>query len=68
MFVRSASTRGLLHKTYPDGRVNARRQPPRWYKLSYLITAWTQRPEDEHRLLAAILRRWLEAALREEES
>ncbi|HEY1281915.1 MAG TPA: DUF4255 domain-containing protein [Acidimicrobiales bacterium] len=38
-----------------DGRVTDRRQPPRWYKLSYLITAWTQRPEDEHRLLAALL-------------
>jgi hypothetical protein len=42
-----------------NGRVTARRQPPRWYKLSYLITAWTQRPEDEHRLLSAILRRLL---------
>jgi hypothetical protein len=40
-------------------RVIARMQPPRWYKLSYLITAWTQRPEDEHRLLAAMLRCFL---------
>lgn len=32
-----------------------RRQPPRKFKLSYLVTAWTQRPEDEHRLLSAIL-------------
>ena len=24
-------------------------------KLSYLITAWTQRPEDEHRLLSDLL-------------
>jgi hypothetical protein len=30
-------------------------QPPRRYRLSYLITAWTQRPEDEHRLLSAML-------------
>ena len=29
--------------------------PPRWFKLSYLVTAWTQRPEDEHRLLSAVL-------------
>lgn len=28
---------------------------PRRFKLSYLLTAWTQRPEDEHRLLAACL-------------
>src|SRR6266536_618567 len=32
-----------------------RRLPPRKFKLSYLVTAWTQRPEDEHRLLSAIL-------------
>jgi hypothetical protein len=44
--------RGLV-----DGRdvIVGRRQPPRKFKLSYLITAWTQRPEDEHRLLSAIL-------------
>lgn len=38
-----------------DGRVSERRPPARVYKLSYLITAWTQRPEDEHRLLSAML-------------
>lgn len=37
------------------GIVAERRQPPRRFKLSYLATAWTQRPEDEHRLLAAML-------------
>lgn len=37
------------------GRVTERRPPSRRYKLSYLVTAWTQRPEDEHRLLAAVL-------------
>lgn len=42
-----------------DGRVASREQPPRWFKLSYLVTAWTQRPEDEHRLLAALLRCFL---------
>src|SRR5205085_4264981 len=31
------------------------RLSPRKFKLSYLITAWTQRPEDEHRLLSAVL-------------
>lgn len=37
------------------GRVTSRRPPPRRYRLSYLVTAWTQRPEDEHRLLSALL-------------
>ena len=37
------------------GRVIERRLPPRRYRLSYLVTAWTQRPEDEHRLLSALL-------------
>ena len=38
-----------------DGRVTERRLPPRRYRLSYLVTAWTSRPEDEHRLLSALL-------------
>ena len=36
-------------------RVIARHLPPRHFKLSYLVTAWTQRPEDEHRLLSSLL-------------
>jgi len=39
----------------PRGHVTERRPPARHYKLSYLVTAWTQRPEDEHRLLSAVL-------------
>jgi Pvc16 N-terminal domain len=39
----------------PAGLATDRRPPPRHYKLSYLVTAWTQRPEDEHRLLSAVL-------------
>ena len=35
--------------------ITERRPPPRRFKLSYLVTAWTQRPEDEHRLLSALL-------------
>jgi hypothetical protein len=47
--------RGLIN-TYDDrGVVVSRQQPPRHFKVSYLITAWTQRPEDEHRLLSALL-------------
>src|SRR5215469_7477201 len=38
-----------------EGFVTTRQPPPRHYKLSYLVTAWTQRPEDEHRLLSALL-------------
>ena len=37
------------------GYVVARNSPPRYFKFSYLVTAWTQRPEDEHRLLSAVL-------------
>jgi hypothetical protein len=38
-----------------EGLTSARQGPPRYFKLSYLVTAWTQRPEDEHRLLSAVL-------------
>lgn len=38
-----------------DGRVTERRPPPRRYTLSYLVTVWTQRPEDEHRVLSSLL-------------
>lgn len=37
------------------GRVKDRRPPPRRFKFSYLLTAWTQRPEDEHRILSSLL-------------
>src|SRR5437667_11977895 len=37
------------------GRVTGRHPPPRRFKFSYLVTAWTQRPEDEHRLLSSLL-------------
>lgn len=47
--------RGMINDYDSTGRVTARHLPPRYFKLSYLVTAWTQRPEDEHRLLSAIL-------------
>ncbi|WP_407285187.1 DUF4255 domain-containing protein [Streptomyces sp. BP-8] len=47
--------RGAISERGPDGVVVRRRQPPRWFRLSYLVTAWTTRPEDEHRLLSAAL-------------
>lgn len=42
-------------KDEKTGRILERRPPARVYKLSYLVTAWTQRPEDEHRLLSVML-------------
>ncbi|KRV50201.1 hypothetical protein AQ490_13830 [Wenjunlia vitaminophila] len=39
-----------------DGVVSAHRSPPRWFELAYLVTAWTSRPQDEHRLLSEALR------------
>jgi Pvc16 N-terminal domain len=47
--------RGLLNEYDQRGKVVARHKPPRYFKLSYLLTAWTQRAEDEHRLLSSIL-------------
>jgi hypothetical protein len=47
--------RGLLNEYGPDRTVVARHLPPRHIKLSYLLTAWTQRPEDEHRVLSSLL-------------
>ncbi|WP_320779562.1 DUF4255 domain-containing protein [Streptomyces sp. CRN 30] len=32
-----------------------RRQPARWFRLAYLVTAWTKQPRDEHRLLSAVM-------------
>ncbi len=46
--------RGLINE-YDGDLVTARHLPPRFFKLSYLVTAWTQRPEDEHRLLSSLL-------------
>jgi len=46
---------GYIEVRNDKGIVVERRPVPRFFKLSYLITAWTQRPEDEHRLLSAVL-------------
>jgi hypothetical protein len=48
-------SRGQLNEYDEQGQIAARHMPPRYIKLSYLLTAWTQRPEDEHRLLSALL-------------
>lgn len=46
---------GIREMRGADGNVHTRTPVPRHFKLSYLVTAWTQRPEDEHRLLTALL-------------
>lgn len=38
-----------------EGMIVGWRSPPRWFHLSYLVTAWTNRPTDEHRLLSDVL-------------
>ncbi|MGH9058607.1 MAG: DUF4255 domain-containing protein [Acidimicrobiales bacterium] len=48
-------TVGTVEARRPDGTVVDRRDPLRHFKLAYLLTAWTQRPEDEHRLLSGLL-------------
>ncbi len=47
--------RGLVNSYDANGAVVDRRHPPRHFKITYLVTAWTQRPEDEHRLLSSLL-------------
>ena len=47
--------RGFVEARDDRGIVVTRSPGPRFFKLSYLVTAWTQRPEDEHRLLDGLL-------------
>lgn len=47
--------RGTVDVRDEHGIVRSRRQPPRWFRLSYLVTAWTKRAQDEHQLLSAAL-------------
>jgi len=46
---------GEVRVNNDDGTVREMRPQPKWFRLSYLVTAWTQRPEDEHRLLSALM-------------
>lgn len=46
---------GFIERRGANGAVVSRLPAPRFFKLSYLVTAWTQRPDDEHRLLDALL-------------
>ncbi|MFG2907723.1 DUF4255 domain-containing protein [Kitasatospora sp. NPDC048286] len=46
---------GTVAEYDADGLVTGHRPAPRWFELAYLVTAWTNRPQDEHRLLAEVL-------------
>jgi hypothetical protein len=39
-----------------SGRVSGRQPPVRYYRLSYLVSAWAKNAEDEHALLSAVMR------------
>jgi Pvc16 N-terminal domain len=52
----SRSQTGAAEELADDGTVTGWRTPPRWFELAYLVTAWTNRPQDEHRLLSQALR------------
>jgi hypothetical protein len=47
---------GPVEEYADDGAVTGWRDPPRWFQLTYLVSAWTSRPQDEHRLLSDVLR------------
>lgn len=46
---------GMISARDESGIVVRRHRPLRYFRLSYLMTCWTRRPEDEHRLLASVL-------------
>ncbi|MGW2250124.1 DUF4255 domain-containing protein [Kitasatospora sp. NPDC001660] len=46
---------GAVAEHDADGVVVGHRAAPRWFELAYLVTVWTSRPQDEHRLLAEVL-------------
>jgi hypothetical protein len=46
---------GMISVRDESGIVVRRRRPLRYFRLSYLVTCWTKRAEDEHRMLASVL-------------
>ncbi|MER5745075.1 MULTISPECIES: DUF4255 domain-containing protein [unclassified Streptomyces] len=57
--IREDATRrrtGTAEEHDDEGMVVGWRTPPRWFELTYLVTAWTNHPQDEHRLLSEVLR------------
>ena len=51
----AAASAAWSTSTTSDGTVVSRHLPPRYFKRRLPVTAWTQRPEDEHRLLSSLL-------------
>lgn len=49
---RDSQTQPMRDQT---GRITGRRPSIKYLRLSYLVTAWTARPEDEHRLLGQLV-------------
>ncbi|TWF95523.1 DUF4255 domain-containing protein [Saccharopolyspora dendranthemae] len=66
---------GRFERRDDSGAVTGWDSPPHWFHLAYLVTVWTNRPQDEHRLLSEVLRcvvrhdalapRWLTGTLAE---
>src|SRR4029078_8656766 len=56
--IRQDTTRpqcGVIEQRDGDRLVTARRPMPKFFRIAYLVTAWTQRAEDEHRLLSGVM-------------
>ena len=47
---------GPMIRRDDENRMTSTGPAPRHYRLSYLVTAWTKRPDEEHRLLSEALR------------
>jgi hypothetical protein len=50
---------GTIEQRDGDRLVTARRPMPKFFRIAYLVTAWTQRAEDEHRLLSGLMSTFL---------
>ena len=57
-------TTTLIEEVGENGIVESRRQPFRFYNLTYALTAWASRPEDDHQLLGLALRALVRDELR----
>ena len=51
---------GTIEQRDGDRLVTARRPMPKFFRIAYLVTAWTQRAEDEHRLLSGLMATFLQ--------
>ena len=52
---------GRVEVLNKEGVTDSRVQVPRWFRLSYMLTAWTKTGEEEHDLLTDLLRLFLGA-------